>query len=156
METNLPDSSAATADGRCDGEPASKRQRVDSEEPLSKAGAVALAAPVTIHVNGLAGPWCSLEASTEWSIFQVHMAIAEKHNIPIDRQTLVMDTRKLTREVRLRSLIGEDASRGLQLSLVVEEVPDPEPVAMRQPVLLEEETDAQSAVNDPAPRCTVQ
>lgn len=89
-----------------------------------------MATPVQIAVNGLAGLRCTLEASTEWTILQVHEAIEGQIRIPVDWQTLVKDTEKLAWEVPVASLISDKPSETLQLTLLVEEAPEPDPGAL--------------------------
>lgn len=101
-----------------------------------------MATPVQIIVNGLSGPWCEVEASTEWTILQVHGAIWEKINVPVDWQTLLKGTEKLSWEVKVQSLIPEDSRSSqqlLQLTLVVQEGPKPEPNALMSAILASNE-----------------
>lgn len=84
---------------------------------------------VQIAVNGLAGPRCSVEATTDWTILQVHEAICEKINVPVDWQTLLKNTEKLSWEVAVGSLISEGLEV-LGLTLLVQEVPEPERTAL--------------------------
>lgn len=85
-----------------------------------------VAAAVQIKVNGPGGPRCSVQATTEWTILQVHDAIHEQLKVPVFWQTLLLGTKKLAWEVAIGSLISEDR-KTLQLTLLVHEVPLPEP-----------------------------
>lgn len=97
-----------------------------------------MASTVHVVVNGLAGPRCTVEASTEWTILQVHEAIEEKIGVPVDWQKLVKNTEQLNWEVVVGSLISED-SQSLQLTLLVEEVPEPEPGALLAAIYFRDE-----------------
>lgn len=90
----------------------------------------AVASPINIVVNGMAGPRCTVEAFAGWTILEVHGAISSKINVPRDWQTLLRGTEKLAREVPVDSLVI-DHLEPLQLTLVVCEVPMPEPHALQ-------------------------
>lgn len=100
-----------------------------------------MATEVRVVVNGLAGPRCTLEACTEWSILQVHVAICEKIGVPVDWQTLLKDTEKLSWEVTVGSFITEGVE-SLELTLLVEEVPEPEPFALHEAIRRQDEATA--------------
>lgn len=117
---------SAVPDGPGHEVPPAKRPRRDTEEPTETTAAP----PITVVVNGLAGPRCTVEASTEWTILQVHEAIFDKINVPVDWQSLIKETTKLGWEVTVGSLIHDDLAK-LQLTLLVEEVPEPDPRALR-------------------------
>lgn len=85
-------------------------------------------------MNGLAGPRCTLEASAEWTILEVHEAIEAKLGVPFHWQRLVKDTEKLAWKVEVASLISETPDETLQLTLIVEEAPEPEPMALREAI----------------------
>lgn len=93
------------------------------------------------EVNGLAGPRCMVEASTEWTVQQVHEAIAEKIGVPVDWQKLVKSTERLPWEETVGSLIS-DGLDTLQLTLLVEEVPLPGPGALSEAIELRDEAAA--------------
>lgn len=76
---------------------------------------------VRITVNGLGGPRCFVMAATEWSFFQVKQAIGQKLDIPVLWQTLLHGCERLPSQAAVGTLIGDDESAKLQLTLVVEE-----------------------------------
>lgn len=80
--------------------------------------------PVQIVVTGFAGPRCTVQANTTWTILQVHEAISQQLEIPVDWQTLLKETEKLGWEVTVGSVVTGKTEEPLRLSLVVEEVPD--------------------------------
>lgn len=108
---------AEALQGPGDNAPAAKRRRTGTAGSES-------ASPLTVVVNGIGGPRCTLEASTEWTILMVHEAILEKINVPVDWQKLIHGTEEVAWEVILSSLMV-NKSVTLQLTLVVEEVPEP-------------------------------
>lgn len=88
---------------------------------------------VEVVVNGSAGPCCTVEASTAWTILQVHKAIWEKIHVPMDWQTLLRGTQPLAEEVTVGSLTSNNVE-SLELTLIVEEVPEPEYLALYQAI----------------------
>lgn len=80
---------------------------------------------VNIVVNGLAGPRCTIEAPTEWTVFQVQEAIAEKLDVAVGSQTLIKDKEKLQWQATVGSLVS-DGMKTLELALLVQEVPEPD------------------------------
>lgn len=88
-----------------------------------------MATAIQIVVNGLAGPRCTLEASSEWTMLQVGSAISEKIGVPVNWQTLLKDTEQLAWEATVGTLISDD-SLSLELTLLVHEAPDLEPDAL--------------------------
>lgn len=93
---------------------------------------------VQIVVNGLAGPRCPVEASTTWTILQVQEAISTRIGVPVDWQRLLKGTEELSWEVTVASLISVDLET-LELTLLVEEVPELEPGALRAAIKEQDE-----------------
>lgn len=83
---------------------------------------------VNIIVNGPAGPRCTVEAGRWWTIYQVHSAIAQKIDVPVEWQTLVKDKEKLPYEEAVGFLLPDDLDT-LQPTLVVVEEPGALPKA---------------------------
>lgn len=71
-----------------------------------------------------------MEATKEWKISQVQDAVQEKLKIPVHRQTLLKGIEILPWEATLRSLMPAELADMLQLTLLVEEVPEPKPGAL--------------------------
>lgn len=109
---------------------------------------------VSITVNGIAGPRCTVDATTEWSIRQVREALSSKLNIPVQWQTLFQGAQKLTLEAKVGSLL-EDAAEPLSLSLVVAEVPDPEPTALQEAIEVQDWTVLMQAISQELPEVAV-
>lgn len=76
--------------------------------------------PVLILVNGLSGPRCTVEATTEWTVLQVHTAIQEKLNrrhSPVCWQMLVKDAEQVPWEMSVGNLVPDDLDT-LELTLL--------------------------------------
>lgn len=85
----------------------------------------AMGTPVTVQVSGLAGPRCTVRASTQWTILQVHEAIYEGLDIPVDCQILLKGTNALALEASIAALVDSDSPEKLQLTLLVQEAVEP-------------------------------
>lgn len=98
-----------------EGEPATKGQLTSTEGASS----------LSIVVAGLAGNVCAVEASTDWTIFQVGTrSCLRQCKIPVLWQTFLKGPVKLAWEVTVGSLTTEDNGEELQLSLVKQEPAD--------------------------------
>lgn len=110
---------AAASSTRAAGPQGPRRRRADGAGTKAKIAA----SPITIVVNGPGGPRCTVEASTGWTILQVHKAILKKLSVPVDWQTLLHGTEILAWEAVLSRLVA-DGSATLHLTLVVQEEED--------------------------------
>lgn len=124
---------APATDGPEEQAPVAKHHRTDTEEVPFGTETTSTASPVTVVVSGPGGPCCTMEASTGWTILQVHDVIFEKISIPVEWQTLVKGTEKLGWEVTVGSLISAGSNK-LQLTLLVVEVPEPAPTALLEAI----------------------
>lgn len=78
-----------------------------------------LGGPLTIVVNGLGGPRCTLKASSDWSTRDVQEAIFLQIGVPRKRQTLLRGTQKVPDKRLLADQENAASSETLTLTLVV-------------------------------------
>lgn len=99
-----------------------------SEYPIEDAPAESR--PVQLLVSGLAGPVCTVDASTDWTILQVQEVICEQTSVPVNWQTLLKGTQKLRWEATVGSLLVDGLIETQHLTLVVQEVEELVPDAL--------------------------
>lgn len=82
-----------------------------------------MVSPLRVVVNGLAGHLCTMEATTGWTLQQVQEVLLERLSVPLSRQTMLKETTMLAAEVPLASLLSEDPTTALILTLIILQAP---------------------------------
>lgn len=107
-----------------------------------------MASAVTIVVLGLGGPRCTIEATDEWTVQQVHELLYEMIDVQIGQQiTLCQGTEVLALEATIGSMV-DDPAQGLKVTLVVEE-DKTEPGALLEAIRRPDEAAALSLLRRP-------